>query len=301
MDDQDTSGCLSEADRLIREAEQLAEQFVAGGRPGEYSAVMSKADVIIDKLEEAQQLLLEVDLGDVTEAQEPVAEGEAPEQESAAAEDPLAALPNVTDEAFGVMVDKQKLEHRSREIEARVYRKAADLVGNPIVKPGTANEQQDELLNHAAVALEAAFASYPNPEVLISLATLYIEQLEIKKARTILAGVMRMEDADLAQAKAEELLARLDSDPSLKDRSRCFIATAACGDENAPEVVRLRDFRDRVLMQTSAGRRAVRLYYTSSPPLALLIERHPLLRRAALQLVVRPLCRLTVRFAPGRA
>lgn len=48
----------------------------------------------------------------------------------------------------------------------------------------------------------------------------------------------------------------------------CFIATATYGSETAQELKTLRDFRDRVLMQSEPGRWLVSTYYHLSPPLA---------------------------------
>jgi hypothetical protein len=60
----------------------------------------------------------------------------------------------------------------------------------------------------------------------------------------------------------------------------CFIATAAYGSADAPEVEQLRQFRDRRLLSNRAGTAFVRLYYRVSPPLAHLIARKPKLRTA---------------------
>jgi len=60
----------------------------------------------------------------------------------------------------------------------------------------------------------------------------------------------------------------------------CFIATAAYGDPDAPEVESLRRFRDDHLLPNPVGHAFVRLYYRWSPPLARAIARRPRLRLA---------------------
>ena len=55
----------------------------------------------------------------------------------------------------------------------------------------------------------------------------------------------------------------------------CYVATAAHGSDYEADVRTLRRFRDRTLMTSAAGRRAVALYYRLSPPIADLIRAHP--------------------------
>jgi len=52
------------------------------------------------------------------------------------------------------------------------------------------------------------------------------------------------------------------------DDDFCFIATAAFGGIDSPQVERLREARDHYLLKTSLGRRFVRFYYRWSPPVA---------------------------------
>lgn len=83
---------------------------------------------------------------------------------------------------------------------------------------------------------------------------------------------------------AAEAVTSLDEEEEarrLEERSKaCFIATAAYGSADAPEVESLRRFRDRHLLTNPVGTAFVRLYYRVSPPFARLIARRPRLRSA---------------------
>ena len=77
-----------------------------------------------------------------------------------------------------------------------------------------------------------------------------------------------------------------------KSSGGCFVATAACGDPLAPEVILLSAFRDDVLTPSRIGRTFVRVYYAVSPPVASVIARSAALRRVSMALIVRPAVRL---------
>lgn len=48
------------------------------------------------------------------------------------------------------------------------------------------------------------------------------------------------------------------------DPDECFVATAVYGDVNAPQVQKLREIRDNVLVQNSLGRAFVDFYYSGA-------------------------------------
>jgi WD40 repeat protein len=68
----------------------------------------------------------------------------------------------------------------------------------------------------------------------------------------------------------------------------CFVATAACGSEDAADVVVLRRFRDEVLLRGRGGRALVAVYETLSPLLADWMTRSASARRLARRFVIRP-------------
>ena len=81
----------------------------------------------------------------------------------------------------------------------------------------------------------------------------------------------------------------------------CFIATAANGSFMAPQIRFLRDFRDRFLLTSRAGKGLVNLYYEYSPPLADYLTRHDTLR-AVVRLSLLPLVAmswLALQFGPA--
>ena len=77
-----------------------------------------------------------------------------------------------------------------------------------------------------------------------------------------------------------------------KTGGMCFVATAACGDPLAPEVITLSAFRDDVLLPSRLGRLFVHVYYTVSPPIAAIIARSKALRCVAMAMLVQPAARL---------
>jgi len=68
----------------------------------------------------------------------------------------------------------------------------------------------------------------------------------------------------------------------------CFIATAAYGSPTAEQLNLLREFRDVVLLESTAGSQFVDLYYKLSPPVADFISGNSFLRTVVRELLVDP-------------
>ncbi len=62
-----------------------------------------------------------------------------------------------------------------------------------------------------------------------------------------------------------------------QDFGWCFIASAVYGDYDAPEVLVLRRYRDEILLHNALGRKFVRFYYRTSPPIAQVLKKMPML------------------------
>jgi len=103
-------------------------------------------------------------------------------------------------------------------------------------------------------------------------------------ARAFRRAEKAFEEVHPARVQAAEAVTSLTGEGQEDERrgqSRaCFIATAAYGDADAPEVEALRRFRDRKLLTNRPGAAFVQAYYRLSPPIARLIARKPRLRTA---------------------
>jgi hypothetical protein len=72
----------------------------------------------------------------------------------------------------------------------------------------------------------------------------------------------------------------------------CFIATAAYGTPTARQIDVLREFRDDVLLKSTAGSRLVDFYYRTSPPIADFISKHDVVRTLVRELLIEPIVRV---------
>ncbi|MGB3458880.1 MAG: NosD domain-containing protein, partial [Halobacteriota archaeon] len=93
-----------------------------------------------------------------------------------------------------------------------------------------------------------------------------------------------------------EIITGGDWNPLVQEPSPCFIATAAYGTPLHEDINVLRKFRDEYMMPNPAGQAMVKIYYTTSPPIADLIRANEGLRTAVRDGLVKPLVEVTRRF-----
>lgn len=86
-----------------------------------------------------------------------------------------------------------------------------------------------------------------------------------------------------------------------KENDPCFIATAAYGTSKAEEIDILRNFRDRTLNQHIVGKFIIKLYYTTSPPIADWIRKTPRRRNIVRKYFVAPLVKTVEKFISRRS
>lgn len=81
-----------------------------------------------------------------------------------------------------------------------------------------------------------------------------------------------------------------------KSGATCFVATAAYGDWQHPDVEFLRWYRDNVLKQSTAGRAFTRTYWVVGPYLAKVVKPSPTLRKWARAVLSRLVQQLQQRY-----
>jgi hypothetical protein len=87
----------------------------------------------------------------------------------------------------------------------------------------------------------------------------------------------------------EEINKILDDFVEGDKKKKCFIVTAVMGDVDNPSVVVMSKFRDRVLNQSSIGKRYINYYYEYSPSVANFIGEHKFIKQIVYFLIIKPL------------
>ena len=262
----DRAAMLAEAEAKVAAAEALAQVLWEREGQADPDVLSDEVEPTAAALEEARDVASQVDLDDALLGREQRQEPDAP-------------------------TEAQALLIRAFLAEADLYEAAAEAVGPTLEDAAEAEYPQRAFLLDAAVALQEAIQIRLDVGVAVRLARLRRLKGDVGEARAICERVLELDTEGKWRAEVEAEQAILDSSSPLKKDRRCFVATAAAGSADAPEVEALRRFRDRALMPSAAGRALVATYYRLSPPLAAAIARSPRARRAVMRWVVGPIAR----------
>jgi tetratricopeptide (TPR) repeat protein len=94
-------------------------------------------------------------------------------------------------------------------------------------------------------------------------------------------------------SRLQEIWNELEPDTVPKNKSGCFIATAAMGDYNHPVVIELRQFRDEWLLKKNWGISFTNWYYIHGPKAASIIEKSNILKAITFFFIIKPLQKIT--------
>jgi hypothetical protein len=265
---------LADAEALLRKGQQALTTLESVSEFQGIPQAETAVDQVLDIVAEAQEILFELD--DHVEV-------DAPDEE----EDETS--PSEVEESghVALMEQRRAVEQQLRELEIRSNLAAASRLPPRLTPHGMATEDQTKFLDAATVAMEAHFLASPSAEMLIEMALANIHRRELKLVKALLKKAVEL-DPEGAGIRAEEIWRAVESNPEIRDRGRCFIATAACGADDHPDVACLRTFRDRVLLTTRWGHQWVNRYYRWSPEAASFLTRHPVAGTLTRHLLVRP-------------
>ena len=246
------------------------------------SQAREKMDESLEKFEEARELLSQRVMDDA------IMFGSNPDSGAEIPED----VPELSPQ--GRRTDVENLLADSWLCEVDGHMKLANKVGPAIDGSKVAREQQHDYILDALVAIQDAYTTRPQTSVLLRFGQLRLAKGDIGEARMAAEKVMELvpdEDEPICQAAISLYHDVEKASPLSRKDKRCFIATAAMDDIDAPEVDALRLFRDEVLLGSSAGRLFVRAYYRFSPHLAGLISRSAGIRGVVRRFLIVPLAR----------
>ncbi|AIE84428.1 tetratricopeptide repeat protein [Fimbriimonas ginsengisoli] len=160
------------------------------------------------------------------------------------------------------------------------------LVGG-LAAAGIARAQEKNNANKALKILDEALSISDNAYARLTKADILQaigrKPEAITELRYITANFQHLEETYIA---ARKFLAELENPPK---KGPCFIATACYGSYDHPDVLVLRNWRDRCLLRHAMGKLFVKWYYATGPGAAEVVVRHPRLGKLVKYSVLIPL------------
>lgn len=166
------------------------------------------------------------------------------------------------------------------------------------------------MLEKLNTAFKHDFASYGNTySELIERFNHYCSHVEISNFNTVtrefieiigtdtivLSQIGILDIANVIDETHDWMLKNLQQSQSGRGNS-CYVATATYQNQYHPNVVLLRDFRDKFLRQSLAGRIFITFYYTFGPYMAILPEHSKLVRKLSKTFINRIVVYITKKY-----
>lgn len=159
-------------------------------------------------------------------------------------------------------------------------------VGVALASRALANRKEKSNAEEALRLLTQSLHFLEAPGTLMARANVYNALGQKQAALQDLNRIITAHQDSDNYIPARQLKAEIETPPK---KGMCFIATAACGDYSAPEVVALSRFRDEVLRKSRGGRVFIYWYYVLSPSFALAIKNQRLLKSVVRSAFIKPL------------
>jgi uncharacterized repeat protein (TIGR02543 family) len=208
----------------------------------------------------------------------------------------VATIANVNADSTTIAMPAQNITVTAKFVEvlpSPVYPTVTTQVATDITTKSATLNMNYNMGNHSQV--EVSFAYKKSIDLFWSY-TAWVSKTEDGTYAEVLTGL----DSDTtyefkAQLKGSVIVESTTlqfttgkSSTSLSCGAWCFIATAAYGTPTAEQIDVLREFRDVVLLESTAGSQFVALYYQLSPPVANFIAGNEFLRTLVREFLVDP-------------
>jgi tetratricopeptide (TPR) repeat protein len=169
------------------------------------------------------------------------------------------------------------------------FMRRAAVKHNSLAMAIVAKHQEKSNALEAIQLLDQAISIFDDGRSRFAKAGIYMSLKQTDNALVELNYILQHFKDGETYLMARQLKDEIENPPK---KGMCFIATAVYGSPYAPQVILLREFRDRVLKKSAPGRGFIQLYYWLAPAVARCLEPIPHLRAVLKLYFFNPFVRL---------